>query len=280
MPSHGPWETPAEQSVPITVAPSSFVIRSTLGDATTYPDVCESTTTVPIGSDTFATASVDNPFAHVDQTIAVLSITSAVASYVDYTPTMPPNATAVEYEGGGPDETWTASVTATLSLEVENLSSVDTIIQARAKVPAFSLISGGITFTPGAALSTLTLIGSVPLPAGTTAPQTLPVTIPGSAVSPGAPGNWYAPAVLHFAGQISHVGPSGSHQWVTLVSTAALPVTVAYQPRRYRFVYDVLPRLRQFPRDDALGGAPRQGKANGSTSVQSSSRQGWRNTYR
>lgn len=42
----------------------------------------------------------------------------------------------------------------------------------------------------------------------------------------------------------------------------------------------VAPRLRQFPRDDALGGSPRQGKANGPTSVQASARQGWRGTYR
>jgi hypothetical protein len=38
-----------------------------------------------------------------------------------------------------------------------------------------------------------------------------------------------------------------------------------------------LAALRQFPRDDALGGQPRQ---SGSRSVQSSARQGWRGTYR
>jgi hypothetical protein len=36
--------------------------------------------------------------------------------------------------------------------------------------------------------------------------------------------------------------------------------------------------LRQYPRDDFLGGAPRQGQE--STSVQGSARQGWRATYR
>lgn len=41
-----------------------------------------------------------------------------------------------------------------------------------------------------------------------------------------------------------------------------------------------LPPLRQYPRDDYLGGAPRQGHANGSTSRQASTRQGWINTYR
>ena len=39
-----------------------------------------------------------------------------------------------------------------------------------------------------------------------------------------------------------------------------------------------LPPLRQYPRDDAIGGQPRQGHL--SRSVQASNRQGWRGTYR
>lgn len=57
-------------------------------------------------------------------------------------------------------------------------------------------------------------------------------------------------------------------------------ITATIRPSRYRAAYDVLPPLRQYPRDDSLGGAPRQGKANGSTSLQSSARQGWKNVYR
>jgi hypothetical protein len=65
-----------------------------------------------------------------------------------------------------------------------------------------------------------------------------------------------------------------------LTGDTVLIATVHYRPPRYRFLYDTLPRLRQFPRDDALGGSPRQGKTNGPTSVQGSTRQGWRGTYR
>lgn len=68
--------------------------------------------------------------------------------------------------------------------------------------------------------------------------------------------------------------PSGFQQFATLSPQ------VEYLGPRFRFLYAAAPRLRQFPRDDALGGAPRQGKANGSTSVQASTRQGWRGTYR
>jgi hypothetical protein len=58
-----------------------------------------------------------------------------------------------------------------------------------------------------------------------------------------------------------------------------------YRPPRYRMLYisplaPASPPLRQYPRDDRLGGAPRQGRVNAPTSRQASRRQGWRNTYR
>lgn len=54
-----------------------------------------------------------------------------------------------------------------------------------------------------------------------------------------------------------------------------------YRSPRYRFVYAGLPPLRQYPRDDQLGGSPRQGDRNaGARSIQGSKRQGWAHTYR
>lgn len=50
-----------------------------------------------------------------------------------------------------------------------------------------------------------------------------------------------------------------------------------YRSARYRLLLPAAP-LRQYPRDDALGGQPRQDRS--STSVQGSQRQGWAGTYR
>jgi hypothetical protein len=69
----------------------------------------------------------------------------------------------------------------------------------------------------------------------------------------------------------------GTYRDITFNS---IDFTSDWQPPRWRFLYDRLPPLRQYPRDDYLGGAPRQGHTNGPTSTQGSARQGWRGTYR
>lgn len=76
---------------------------------------------------------------------------------------------------------------------------------------------------------------------------------------------------------------------VACVRRGALAVTVVeidvgaqlrigYAPIFLDYPSTVRPPLRQFPRDDALGGQPRQGHR--SRSVQSSARQSWAGTYR
>lgn len=71
------------------------------------------------------------------------------------------------------------------------------------------------------------------------------------------------------------VSPPATHAWRVQVDLMVLGMTVNIKPPRYRTAGV---RLRQFPRDDALGGQPRQGKA--SRSTQSTARQGWSNAYR
>lgn len=279
MPTFGPWITPAIQTVTETPTGSSYVTAGVAG--TTYADHCESVATGIVGSNTFAVARADT--ATVNQMLVYFDVTAAFAAFTDYTPSsLPPRATGVEYEGAGPSEAWLAGIDTQLPLDVENLSPTNAVVQARATVPPFDPITGGITFVSGASLTGLSLIGTLAVPSGTsdTGPRTLTATIPPGAIANGAPGVRFATALLNFDGQISHVGPTDGHSWVLLLSTNPLTAAVHYQPRRYRFIYSTLPRLRQFPRDDALGGAPRQGKANGATSVQGSTRQGWRGTYR
>lgn len=98
-------------------------------------------------------------------------------------------------------------------------------------------------------------------------------------------------ASLRFAPgrQVSLVAPTAGHGLDMAMNRdgadpVPITVTTTWQPPRYRAVYTPSVQtqvpLRQFPRDDHLGGSPRQGNANGSTSVQGSARQGWRGTYR
>jgi hypothetical protein len=84
--------------------------------------------------------------------------------------------------------------------------------------------------------------------------------------------------ILSFDNMRTHTPPAAGSGRRLLVGSVLCAVN--FTPPRWRFLYSVVPRLRQFPRDDFLGGSPRQGKANGSTSIQSSTRQGWKNTYR
>lgn len=66
------------------------------------------------------------------------------------------------------------------------------------------------------------------------------------------------------------------------VSAASVDMVLTMQltirPPIYRYIYAVAPPLRQYPRDDALGGTPRQGHS--SRSVQASARQSWAGDYR
>lgn len=64
--------------------------------------------------------------------------------------------------------------------------------------------------------------------------------------------------------------------WIELAITAAT-VDVGFAGLFFPYTSLVLPALRQFPRDDALGGQPRQF---GSKSVQASARVGWKGSYR
>lgn len=78
-------------------------------------------------------------------------------------------------------------------------------------------------------------------------------------------------------GQTTHGGYKGNTGGPSIVTFTAT-ATFTYRPPRYRILYDRPPRLRQYPRDDSLGGAPRQGRE--SRSVQGSARQGWQGAYR
>jgi hypothetical protein len=96
-----------------------------------------------------------------------------------------------------------------------------------------------------------------------------------------------SPAILLVFGwkdQITHTAPTagsvGIWQGGTIqADISGMLLISTYQPTRHRYRRLAIP-LRQYPRDDFLGGAPRQGRRNNSRSVQGSARQGWRNTYR
>jgi hypothetical protein len=74
-------------------------------------------------------------------------------------------------------------------------------------------------------------------------------------------------------------GTEPSDDTIFTAADANLSLTFDWQPPSWRplFKANQLP-LRQFPRDDPIGGSPRQDRSSTSTNV--TARQGWTNTYR
>lgn len=98
----------------------------------------------------------------------------------------------------------------------------------------------------------------------------------------GGPDQNYARNLLVVADRqvtLNHLVPPGGTD-IDMAAVLIDPIAVAVwcHPPRYRFLFDQALPLRQFPRDDALGGVPRQ--ATDARSVQGSARQGWVSTYR
>lgn len=70
--------------------------------------------------------------------------------------------------------------------------------------------------------------------------------------------------------------PAMQHLWGLLAVVNVTAVTFDLQPPRSRLL--AAPPLRQFPRDDFIGGSPRQDRS--TTSTNATARQGYTNTYR
>lgn len=261
MPIYGPWTTPPADQVDLTVNGSTTGVAShgvAAADGVSYAEKCESTVTGVVGTNQFCGARDNPPLVDVTQDLVFVRVNPAIAVFSDYIPSGLPSGATVEYEGGGPDQTWITAVDIDIPLETQNLSDVDTVVQARATVPPFDPITAGVTFLPGATLAGRALIGALTLPAGSTdAVRTVAVTVPGAAISEGSTGNWFAPALLHYDGQISHVGPTDGNQWLMRFtsSTPDFPVTVHYQPRRYRIVLPGRPPLAHRQRLDGAATA-------------------------
>lgn len=282
----GPWVTPAQQTADVGTDPHTAGLAPASG--TTFAEKCEaggSFADTGYDSSGFPVSMSDGVIKQVRQQLVYFDITAAIATFTDYTPTVPPGAVGLDYRGDGPSEAWLTTIDADIPLEHANLSELDLVLHARGIVPAYPVITSGVYFVPGASLAALPSAATTTIVAGTAdTTSTLAVTgIPAASVADGASGFRIASVMLHAQGQIDHVGPTNGQSWVFgLDNSGSFNATLNYQPRSYRFIYPLeLPPLRQHPRDDSVGGTPRQGRMAGpSTSVQASRRQGWVNTYR
>lgn len=157
-----------------------------------------------------------------------------------------------------------------------------TVIVTPVDPTTLSYNGSGFAYTqpvPGADLTTI--IGTTTMTAGqaTAAITTSQFDRTWLHVASTAGGTAYLRLALSFDNMRTHVALTADGER-RLIVDPAVTYTLDWQPPRWRFLFDQVPPLRQYPRDDALGGAPRQGKTSQSRSVQASARQGWQNAYR
>lgn len=283
MTTYGPWLTPPPQTLNATWNPGGDVgfgietlrVLSSPAFPAAFATQCEAS-----GAVTAGTGDVSLDTLHVEQGKLTFDFDVVIASLTDYSGyILPAGASGVDYDPADPPAaSWMTQVDMTAALSVSpSGSTVATTLEARTD-PSWNVSTD--IFVAGADLSSYLLAGSVTTPiSGGSAAISLTASFPASHVVATA-GSYHALIRLDYSNQRTHAIGSSDSINIVLPSIANSTAVITYQPRRYRFVYTVLPRLRQFPRDDGLGGAPRQGRANGSTSVQGSARQGWRGTYR
>lgn len=180
------------------------------------------------------------------------------------TPDLPPRAVGVEWEGGSSGGTWLGGYE--LWLTVTGLSG---------STDEWDFFN---TFPRRSLAGSLTPLLTLPSPS---VGDHVEVLSDGSSLIL-VSGEWRG--IAHGAShrQMYAAAPSNDAASLNPAGGAGITYTMTQRtfthPPRHRFVYDTLPPLRQYPRDDALAGAPRQG--NDSRSIQASARQGWSGTYR
>lgn len=298
MPTHtGPWITPA----PMTVGPTTWPRDRAAGlDNTRFPDFVTACET-PAGDTNPASSLPPDAGWLLDPVVGYTigqfqwpfnfnnTAFDGVGGLPEYVPpVMPPHAIRVEYDtststGVFLDEVLSIHTTLTIAdTSPLGLTPLDCSLRLIALHPSelnYRFVGSGLPdyhWLPGATVAARTTLGTVSIPAGTLT-ATLSGDLPTADIDRShGTDRWDLLLALVFDQQVSHTAPSSGAG--RRISVTDYEVTVTYQPHNYRFVYDTAPRLRQFPRDDTLGGAPRQGRA--SRSVQASSRQGWTGTYR
>lgn len=263
MTSYGPWLTAPDRVVRFgylgdfsisdgsSYRTSTDTIQQTAAEERGFSGIVTTTTATPFAGHSYDGTNYEFQRAH----IAVTIHPGADDSYI---PSPPPPHAVWEFEGTG-----IGTVVGDLTLIITPLGYTGGATTTQFNYGFFEI---GTSNPPP------TIDGTFNYGA------TTPLTVTQAAGSPLVGGGY--PANLDVWDTLQADGAAA----VTTVEAGFVQVATAVvatiHPPRYRAVYDVLPPLRQYPRDDSLGGAPRQGNANGSTSVQSSARQGWKNVYR
>lgn len=259
MPFYGPWITPPEVTVTDTQNLLHFTgLPFTDTDFDTLCELSYDDGTVFDFHNNNALWTVDDlgQF-HLEQVGVDLDVQGVDSSWSP--PTPPPTAVDVQVDG---DSTL---IGLHVSLDVAETTSQpsptqDVHLFLTTNAPAdliYDPAHGGRPGThliPGAAINPY---ATVSLPAGVTG-VTIAADVPLAHISAPYPGTGIEAlqVVVGAAEQASHTPPPfvtghiSGRAW-KLVSQATL--TFTFQPPNYRWVYDIPPAQRQFPRDDGLG---------------------------